>query len=127
MDEKRFMTIEWHVNAFRPNGPDLCQPWAPPLSLRTSFVRRSATFIRPVPFLRDPIRLDRIGEHRWWAKIVDEKNHNPIRLVRMVEKMESTIRSLPFLKVMKLMDRTSQLIHHPCKGTVVLFNRGTQG
>ena len=62
---------------FRPNGPALCQPGASPLLLPTSFVRYLATFIGPVPFLRDPIRLDRIGEHRWWAKIVDNKNHTP--------------------------------------------------
>ena len=73
-----------------------------------------------MPFLRDPIRLDRIGEHRWWAKIADEKNHNPIRLVRMVEKIESTIRSLQFLWGMKFMDCGSHLIHHPCKTDGVL-------
>ena len=73
-----------------------------------------------MPFLRDPIRLDRIGEYRWWAKNVEEKKHNPIRLVRMVEKMDSTIRSLQFLQDMKFMDRTFQLIHHPCKTDGVL-------
>ena len=73
-----------------------------------------------MPFLRDPIQLDRIGEHRWWAKSLDKKNHNPIRLVRMVEKIESTIRSLQFLWGMKFIDRGSHLIHHPCKTDGVL-------
>ncbi len=90
------------------------------LSLPKSAVRYSATFIWPVQVLRDPIRLDRIGEHRWWAKSLDEKKHNPIRLVRMVEKIESTIRSLQFLWGMKFIDRVSHLIHHPCKTDGVL-------
>ena len=77
------------------------RPWvssehSPALVITHIFGSTLGSFIRPLAFLRDPIRLDRIGEHRWWAKIVDEKNHNPIRLVRMVEKIESTIRSLQF-------------------------------
>ena len=44
----------------------------------------------------------------------------PIRLVRMVEKIESTVRSLQCLWVMNFMDRDSHLIHHPCKTDGVL-------
>ena len=38
--------------------------------------------------LSDPIRLVRIGEQRWWAKKNLDTHHNPIRLARMVEKIE---------------------------------------
>ena len=44
--------------------------------------------------LRDPIRLARIGEQRWWAKKIHDTHHNPIRLVRMVEKIGGMVRRL---------------------------------
>ena len=53
----------------------------------------NAFFRRPGQYRHDPIRLARIGEQRWWAKINRDTHHNPLRLVRMVDKIENFARS----------------------------------
>ena len=42
----------------------------------------------------DPIRLARIGEQRWRVKKFHDTHLNPIRLVRMADKIESIARRL---------------------------------
>ena len=78
---------------------------------------------RPVQCLRDPIRLVRIGEQRWSAKNATDTNHNPIRLVRMVEKIESMVRTLWFQWVMQP-HRPRASSHSPSVQGVCRFSRG---